>query len=78
VNIAGPGGKNAADKEIKEGDLFVIPKHYAAAKLAAKDDCLEFVAIATASMPKATFLAGANSVFDQIPPEVLYASKTDM
>ncbi|GAQ85368.1 hypothetical protein KFL_002320020 [Klebsormidium nitens] len=74
VNIAGPGGKNLVDKEVKCGDLFVVPKNYPVAKLAAKDDCFEMVAFTTCTFPMCMRLAGEKSVFHFLPKEIYEAA----
>ena len=75
VNIAGPGGKNLVDKEVKCGDLFVVPKNYPVAKLAAKDDCFEMVAFTTCTFPMCMRLAGEKSVFHFLPKEIYEAGE---
>jgi hypothetical protein len=54
----------------------VVPKHFPATKLAARDSPLEWVAIHTSPHPTAYFLAGANSVFKSFPFELLVAGRT--
>jgi hypothetical protein len=76
VQVATPLGKNAVDKEVKEGDLLVVPKQFPATKLAARDSPLEWVSIQTSAHPTAYFLAGANSVFKSFPFELLVAGRT--
>lgn len=63
------------DKEVKCGDLFVVPKGYPVAKLAAKDDCFEMVAFTTCTFPLCMRLAGEKSVFHFLPKELFEAGE---
>ncbi|GAQ91246.1 RmlC-like cupins superfamily protein [Klebsormidium nitens] len=73
IQVAGPGGKTVLDRAVGEGDLVVIPKHFPAAKLAARAAPLEWVDVMTSPAPLSFFLAGANSVYKAFPFDVLVA-----
>lgn len=55
---------------------MIIPKHFPATKLAARDSPLEWVTVMTSPAPVAHFLAWENSVYKAFPFDWLVAGKT--
>ncbi|KAL4359434.1 hypothetical protein AHAS_Ahas08G0077000 [Arachis hypogaea] len=63
IQIVFPNGTNAMDAEIKEGDVFFIPRYFPFCQIASKDQPLEFFGFTTsASKNRPQFLVGATSL----------------
>lgn len=74
IEMTYPGGKQALSKELKPGDLVVIPALFPHAEKACDDDKFKWVTVVGCHSPKIAFLAGANSVYKAMPPELLEAA----
>ncbi|GAQ85366.1 hypothetical protein KFL_002320010, partial [Klebsormidium nitens] len=73
IQVAAPGGKSELDREVSAGQLVIIPKHFPATKLAARESPLEWVTVMTSPAPVSSFLAGAHSVYKAFPFDWLVA-----
>lgn len=74
IQATTPDGESALDMDLKEGDLFLIPRFYPTVKLAEEDNHLEYLLITTVSNPTQSFLAGMGSVFAALPTDVRRAA----
>ncbi|KAK7257735.1 hypothetical protein RIF29_31928 [Crotalaria pallida] len=75
IQIVFPNGTSAMNTEIKQGDVFFVPRYYPFCQIASRSGPLEFFGFATsASKNRPMFLAGANSIFRTIMGPELAAS----
>eukprot|EP00850_Spirogloea_muscicola_P007026 SM000034S12780 [mRNA] locus=s34:784892:787631:+ [translate_table: standard] len=74
VQVAMPDGTNGFDKNLKKGDLIIIPKNFPSTQIADKTEGFEWITITTCPCTLPAFLVGKNSVFRGMPSEVLKAS----
>lgn len=70
IQISGLGGKNAFDATLKKGDLFVVPRFFAAA-LMADEEGLQCVSALTSSQTCYVKFGGKKSVCEALSPSVL-------
>lgn len=75
IQVVFPDGSNAMDTNIKEGDVFFIPRYFAFCQIASKDEPLEFFGFTTSAQKnKPIFLVGATSlVRTMVGPELATA-----
>lgn len=73
VEIVGINGQSVLDTEVKEGELFVVPKFFVSAAVA-DGDGMDLFTVMTSSKPVIENLAGKTSVWNAISPMVLQAS----
>ncbi|MED6180089.1 hypothetical protein PIB30_006900 [Stylosanthes scabra] len=63
IQIVFPNGTNAMDAEIKEGDVFFVPRYFPFCQIASKNQPLEFFGFTTsASKNRPQFLVGSTSL----------------
>ncbi|GMH08536.1 hypothetical protein Nepgr_010376 [Nepenthes gracilis] len=73
IQVVRDNGKLVFDQQVQEGQLLVIPQHYATLKKAGREG-LELVAFKTNGNPMVSDLSGRVSTFRDIPAEVLMNS----
>ncbi|WOG84361.1 hypothetical protein DCAR_0103544 [Daucus carota subsp. sativus] len=73
VEIVGVNGQSALNAEVKEGELFVVPKFFISA-LVADGKGMDLFSVMTSSKPVIERLAGNTSVWKNMSPVVLQAS----
>ncbi|XP_020223440.1 vicilin-like seed storage protein At2g28490 [Cajanus cajan] len=75
IQIVFPNGSNAMDAEIKEGDVFFIPRYFAFCQMASRGQPLEFFGFTTsAQRNRPQFLVGATSLMrTMLGPELAAA-----
>ncbi|XP_058773957.1 vicilin-like seed storage protein At2g28490 [Vicia villosa] len=63
IQILFPNGSNAMDTEIKEGDVFFVPRYFPFCQIASSNEQLDFFGFTTSSKKnKPQFLVGASSL----------------
>ncbi|XP_061354956.1 vicilin-like seed storage protein At2g28490 [Gastrolobium bilobum] len=63
IQIVFPNGSNAMNTQIKEGDVFFVPRYFAFCQIASRSEPLEFFGFTTsARRNKPQFLVGATSL----------------
>ncbi|KAI5413152.1 vicilin-like seed storage protein At2g28490 [Lathyrus oleraceus] len=63
IQILFPNGSNAMDTQIKEGDVFFVPRYFAFCQIASENEPLDFFGFTTSSKKnKSQFLVGASSL----------------
>ncbi|KAM7474613.1 hypothetical protein LguiB_021856 [Lonicera macranthoides] len=70
VQITGASGKIELNSEVKEGELFLVPKFFVFAQIAGENG-MECVSVVTSSKPEFELLAGKESVWNSFSPLVL-------
>ncbi|KAJ7530176.1 hypothetical protein O6H91_15G083200 [Diphasiastrum complanatum] len=73
IQIVRNNGEKALNTQVKEGSLIVVPRFFPAVKIAGSDG-LDYLSVSTSDMPLTQFIAGRNSVYNGIPPEVVARS----
>ncbi|CAK8536286.1 unnamed protein product [Lathyrus sativus] len=75
IQILFPNGTNAMDTQIKEGDVFFVPRYFAFCQIASEDEPLDFFGFTTSSKKsKSQFLVGASSLMKTMMGPELAAS----
>ncbi|OIW15764.1 hypothetical protein TanjilG_04299 [Lupinus angustifolius] len=63
IQIIFPNGSNAMDTDIKEGDVFFVPRYFPFCQIASRNGALEFFGFTTSARKnKPQFLVGATSL----------------
>ena len=70
VQVVDDNGQTVLDQTVNQGDMFVIPQHYASAARAGRNG-FEYVSIKTTSQPMQHPLVGQNSILRAMPLQVL-------
>lgn len=75
IQILFPNGSNAMDTQIKEGDVFFVPRYFAFCQIASENEPLDFFGFTTSSKKnKSQFLVGASSLMKTMMGPELAAS----
>ncbi|KAM7470363.1 hypothetical protein LguiA_008546 [Lonicera macranthoides] len=73
VQITGASGKIELNSEVKEGELFLVPKFFVFAQIAGENG-MECVSVVTSSKPEFGYLSGNKSVWKAFSLGILQAS----
>ncbi|KAG6629269.1 12S seed storage globulin 1-like [Carya illinoinensis] len=73
VQVVGVDGRRVLETTVKAGSLFIVPRFFVVSKIAAPDG-MEWFSIITTPNPIFTHLAGRNSVWKALSPQVLEAA----
>ncbi|KAK7262356.1 hypothetical protein RJT34_29925 [Clitoria ternatea] len=75
IQIVFPNGTNAMKSEIREGDVFVVPRYFPFCQIASRNGALEFFGFSTSAREnKPQFLVGAASLLrTMLSPELAAA-----